>query len=459
VPVNDISLVLPEEAGLLGEPEVLMDQEPLPGNGAVYPLPYPRVGSFSVEVRYTLAQPLLATSENRAYNIPLVRVRSLDFDETSIHISTPRSINVQPRGDGYRIVSQGEGLVDSLTNSLQLYSTRTASTLGLTLTRGDAEQQFNTRVESVVLQTWATDRARRDRCVFRLVSRDSAVTFAMPDNADLRNLQVVVDGFEVNSYEAKSKLEVSVPIADRGEANHTIELVYPVSGSALRIGKVAVPQISGVTWLGRFYWHLVLPSRQHLLMAPTTLECEDRWHWSGTSWVHQSRDVQPRWESQVAATTQPLPAAGANQYFFSAVGTIEPFSATTSRKSWFIIFAACCVLGVVLLLPRIAARRRGTTIVVVTVACLSVALWRPVPSLMLLQGVALVQAVLILWQLALWLIVKTFELWERYTVGRFASTVPLRRDEQGRMTGSSRISIASTAAMPPVPFSQSDSQR
>jgi hypothetical protein len=268
----------------------------------------------------------------------------------------------------------------------------------LAVTSKQSTTEASTIVERAVLQTQLTETFRQDRALFRLSTNRKRIDVSLPTGADMRALEILVNGAVVLPEEIRTRT-ATIPLGG-GTTDYVLELRYHFDGRGPQ-GPLELegPQLSSARWIQQLYWQLIVPSGEHVVLSPDRYTAEFGWVWSDFLWrresTHGEQDLE-RWvkdglvsdESQlpdVRPATFPS-TASSNRYLFSSVGKIEPLRIYTLGRARLVLLASLPLLAFGLGLIYVPWLRHPATLFIAAVLVASAGVVAPQVALLLAQA-------------------------------------------------------------------------
>lgn len=375
------------------------DAEAAPSDSAAEPdsvlrqvqLPEPMIGSCELAIRYPIDVDELRPRASVVAAVPLVMPLDGGLGSNEVHVTANPGVSVKPL-EGLWTADERE-LSPPEAAALNLVSPDRSAEVALALVLEDPDALGSTTVDRQWVQTWVTQGVRRDRAVFQVTSDQPTVELILPDGVDVEKAQFVMDGqsiFPENVLDRSVILAVPNHSEDR---THTLEARYPLSTEHGRRGRLSVelPRLGRRTWVRRFYWQLILPRNEHVVLGPEPLIPEYRLRWNGAFWARVPTLEQPELESWMGASAwDPVPEA-TSRYLFSSLGPVERCELRTAGRSTIVLAFSGIVLVVGLILIYVPAGRHPATLLLAAVVVAAMlAVW---PAAALLAGQAAVLGV------------------------------------------------------------------
>jgi hypothetical protein len=358
----------------------------------VIALPQPRLGRFTIRVRYAAKLPTDAiTAAALLMQLPEPLDGPLSKHALSILSSPGLSVRLDPvmassiwRPADLRPRVQDDG------QALELVTNEPYARIPLLIRPGERDGPQPATVDRIWLETWLAGNIIQDRAAYRFMAGGPAVTVELPPQVHADEVEALLDGraAEVTSR-AEGRLIVAVPNATASKEPrsqpHTLELRYrrPSSSDLIVREQLTPPQLVGTSPLSQTYWQLVLPADKQLLESPAQLVPLDQWQWIGTFWGRRPTKSQTDLETWVGATNQLSPSASQNEYLFGGFLAAASIDVVIVPRWLIVLVASGTVLAVAMgwiYLPR--ARRAWVGIALaMVVAVLAIAY--PAPAALL----------------------------------------------------------------------------
>jgi hypothetical protein len=324
-------------------------------------LPSPRIGRCELQIRYTVRHDKPANVAKAPVSIPLVIAGEGQVTTNELVVVPKPGITVSyPAGGPWSEDPRNPQAANA--QSLALSARRALAEVALVLNFKERPAASATTIGRAWIQTRLTDVTRQDRAVYRFTTSEPRIQLTLPPGADMGLLELEIDSRRaVPDAINQSDVTVSLPGTVGGE--HLLELRYhfaerPPSGSLA----LAPVQFKSANWVQQFYWQLIVPAHEHVLVAPAHFTREFRWAWSDFFWQRQpsweQRDLESWNGAAVSAESarladetpeqfaarQKIAARATNRYLFSTVGTIEPLEIYTSSRARLVFWASLPLL-------------------------------------------------------------------------------------------------------------------
>ena len=284
---------------------------------------------------------------------------------------------------------------DSLAG-ISLSSNRKAQSIPVRATKrqedmGEETTPGATIVQRAWMQSWLANNSRLDRAVYQIASGSDRVYLDLPQSAEVQSL--IVDGLETTPILSDQGLEIRVARRTGGE--HTIELALRYD-SRPSIGAMTflIPRFRDALPARRWFWQLLLPKNEHLLLADPQLTSANRWQRKGWFWHRTGSMTQPYLESWTGGSTQPNLPESLNQYLFSSFDRVEQISVRTSNRRTLVYTSCAIIFSFGLALIYIPTIRHPAILLLLALLLLTGAWLIPSASLLLAQA-SLLGAVLV----------------------------------------------------------------
>ncbi len=362
-------------------------------------LPRPQIGKFSVRIRYRVPLPKPGAVD-ADWPIPLAHCVDGKPGPDRVDVRAPRSLTVSLNTASEAVPWKPAHAANENNASTSTYgfvADHPEPYLPLIVRAGRADLPSSTIVDRVWLQTWLSNDVVQDRAAFRLRTTGSQATVELPPDKAAGEIEVLVDRrpAEVLSR-APGRIVVRLGPAGGGTANettpatvaHTLELRsrQPYRHRVLTRHRLTPPQIDGSTALSQVYWHIVLPSDEHVIDAPTQLASASQWQWLGSFWGRHPVKSQADLEEWVGASEQLAPADAQNQYLFTGLLPVATIELATGPRWLIVLAASAAVLALVVAWLYVPAARRTWILVAVLFAIAIAAIAYPTAALLLAQA-------------------------------------------------------------------------
>lgn len=358
----------------------------------------PRKGRFELTAVYSVPIGELAPLASMRCVIPLIVPVDVVFagHRLEAKAKAESGIGIWRGRDSSWLVRNGETAYGSSTVT-EFVAETPEDRLDMYLFRKDPDTLGSAVVHRAWVQTWMIDSQRCDRAIYRFVSDRSHFAITLPVGADTDLLRLRLDGKRLvrqtaqkDAYDVSGR-KVSVFLTpEQTPRPHVLELQYPCNSRPGRGNMlVELPSLREDVWVRRFYWQLVLPASEHVVLAPKDYAAEYDWEWTGAWWGRVPTKEQLDLEAWVgAASEEPLDAVpeATSRYLFSKFGPPNSVTLTTASRTWIVGGASGLALLVGLLLIYVPGLRHpffGLVLIVVVAG--SAVAW-PGASLLLAQA-------------------------------------------------------------------------
>jgi hypothetical protein len=350
-------------------------------------LPSAKLGRFEVVAGFSVAVPKLQPSASVLCVVPLVMPAGGVLVGNRVSLTIREGVGVWCRESRWQEIRN-----ELDTGSGQGGMLFSAETVQPRIVFGVHQEDPDTFGNAVVhlawVQTWMTERQRRDRVAYRFVSDRRHLTISLPEGADVGSARALLDGQEVK-FDVSSERRVRVVLPRWQEpGSHVLEVYYhfaeprPPRGWML----LDLPRVDDGIWVRRTYWQLVLPRSEHVIATPAGCAPEYEWGWSDAWWGRIPIKEQADLEDWVGAVRDlPVPAA-TSRYLFSNFGLAEPRELCTASRTWIVSAASGLVLLVGLLVIYVPVVRNPAFALILLVASVGAAATWPGPSLLFIQA-------------------------------------------------------------------------
>ena len=366
-------------------------------------LPQPRIGKFTVRIRYRAPQPKTSVTDTD-WLVPLVRAVDGRLTPTRLTIHAPRTFSValgadiDDDGSSWKPSSSPAETIAANSDSTYAFVADSPELhLPLTIRAGRSELPSSTIVDRVWLQTWLSGELEQDRSAFRFRTTGSQVTVELPPEMSTSEIEVLVDRqpAEVMSR-APGRIVVRLAPTGAGATSdspsaataHTLELRsrQPYRHSVITRHRLTPPQIEGSTALSQVYWQLVVPSDEHVIYSPAQLTSASEWQWLGSFWGRRPIKSQPDLEEWASASEQIAPADAQSQYLFTGLLPVSSIELVTTPRWLIVLAASAAILSLVIAWLYVPIAQRSW--ILVAAICLIVGLTIAYPTVALLLAQA-----------------------------------------------------------------------
>jgi hypothetical protein len=218
--------------------------------------------------------------------------------------------------------------------------------------------------------------------------------------------------------------------------------------------RLTPPFLVGASGLSQVYWHIILPSNEHIIRSPGRVSSASQWQWLGSFWGQRPVMSQEDLESWVRASTQIVPVASQNEYLYAGLGPVVSIEVVIAPRWLVVLAASSAVLVLGLMWLYLPAVRRGWVLALTACVIAILAISFPVPAMLLAQASAL-GVVAVLASLLLKRLVSRPTHWPVVLPAASSQRPTPQRSDSILMPPA--VAAASTA--PTVPLRISDSQQ
>ena len=228
-------------------------------------------------------------------------------------------------------------------------------------------------VEREWLQTSLTrsGSVRQDHLFVQFTTRRRQIEITLPPGAARDQATVQLNGSPVAAGTEGDRI-LTVPLSADGEPpRYALSVQYHADGPAAWRGakRLDFPRLGDDAWTVRMYWQLLLPSEEHLIVAPRGFTSEFVWHWNsfyfGRQPVMGQADLEAWMGLHNPGNTPAL--SGMNSYLFSSLGPVDSCEIVTAGRSTIVLLASGLVLLAGLALIYIRAARRPAVLLAAAV--------------------------------------------------------------------------------------------
>ncbi len=352
------------------------------------PVGAPRLGQVELVSRYTIPLQPANPKNGHSLNLPLPMPLEGELTSNVLTLDSDGGLRTDLRPGSWTVVDPTRGQRDS--RRFSVASPTAATSVPLSISVEEQRPVAESVVERGWIQTWLLDNSRQERAVFRMRSRDSAVTVTLPPDVSTSDMEAMLDGRPVQpTLNGQRRLSVDWP---SGDAAHVLELRYRFSNvdSSWRWSANTAPQFDDNVHVRRIYWQVVVPGDRHLLAAHSATP-EFQWRWDGLAYKRVNLIDQAELEHWATGGAAPVEAPvpeSANVYLFSATRP-ENLELWIGRRSIIVFVASAILLLAALLLMRFSVLRRAWTLAALGIALIVFALAFPDLAILLGQASAI----------------------------------------------------------------------
>jgi hypothetical protein len=321
-------------------------------------LPAPRIGKFTIAVRYRIPLFQVPTAGS-TLTVPLVLPFDTQADAQSAVVVVQRNLlpSLSKNSDASTWkLAERQSRKNSFTSGVEFVAERPEPILPIAIGSVDSSGPSTTIVDRVWLQSWLAGGIEQDRAAFRLRTSGTQMTVELPPEATPGDVEVLVDGKPAEiSARAAGRIVVRLgqasptPTEEREPATHTLEVRFrrPIPQTLIGGHRMTPPRIDGTTELSQIYWQIVLPADEHIIRSPAQLVSSSQWQWFGSFWGRRPVMSQTDLEKWVGASAQQAPATGDSQYLYTGLLPVSSISFVTAPR-WLIVLLASAVALVVI---------------------------------------------------------------------------------------------------------------
>jgi hypothetical protein len=364
-------------------------------------LPQPRIGKFTVSIRYRVAR-LQPASNRQTIDVPLLAPVDARFESQRATISTPRGLHVSlgsiADASSWKPVASPQRKASAAGAEFEFATDRSELSLPLVMGTADSSAPSATVVDRVWLQTWLSSGNAQDRAAFRLRTSSPQTTVELPPEAPPSDVEVLVDGRPADvAARAAGRIVVRLPrdpanAADTSEqATHTLEVRFrrPVQPALVARHGVTPPRIDGSTELSQIYWQIILPGDEHIVQSPEQLVSASQWQWLGSFWGRRPIKSQAELEEWVGATPQQAPTDADNQYLYTGLLPVSSIAFVTTPRWLIVLLASAATLVLFTGLFYLPMATRPWMLIALVVIIAAAAIAYPSAALLIAQAAAI----------------------------------------------------------------------
>jgi hypothetical protein len=360
-------------------------------------LPNPRLGEFSLQIRYRFPRPNDGAS-TESWRVPLVRPIDgrVDLQRAIVNAPAGFTLTLDAKATGRSWKTAVPAAAQPSDSSYEFVADGSESILPLAVNSADINTPSATTIERAWLQSWFAGEMRQDRAAFLLSTTGSRVTVELPPQVSPTEIEVLLDGraADVVSRDAGrivARLPRTANQAALGSAepmSHTLELRYRQPSPMTLVSRhdLTPPQVVGATALAELCWQIVLPGDRHIVRAPRQMNSASEWQWLGSFWGRRPIRSQGALEDWVGASAH-IPATGLqNEYLFTGLAPLSSIELVIAPR-WLVVLAASAfVLLAVLAWIYLPVIRRVPFVIAAAGLLAGLAVAFPIPALLLAQA-------------------------------------------------------------------------
>jgi len=216
--------------------------------------------------------------------------------------------------------------------------------------------QFRQLVDLAWFQTWYTETQRRDRATFQISGGSDVLRIELPASMEPNQVQVWVDRESVVPRDRGDYIELAV----EPKESHVVEIMSPLyARETAGVLKTEVPRIQDADIFGQWYWHVVMPKNECMVMWPRSLTRAHKWDWSSLFPQHKLQQNQSELENwSRARSVNSNVLWGSTEYLFGAMGEPGTLSIRTVPLPVYVIAVAGSLMLLGLMLLYASRRHR-----------------------------------------------------------------------------------------------------
>jgi len=364
------------------------------------PLPQPRLGKFSVKLRYRVPRPDSAVT-GMAWQLPLILPVDMQPAAVQVRVHTPRGLAValDAKSENSNWKSAATTSDPGRSGATYAYVAESIeSFLPLTVTSADFNPPSATTVDRIWLQTWFSGDMRQDRAAIRFRTAALQATVELPPSTV--EMEVLLDGKPADVLSrAEGRIVVRLGRSANGNggaedpkiADHTLELRsrLPITHALVTRHRLTPPHLVGATALSQIYWQIVLPGDEHVIRSPGRMSSASQWQWLGSFWGQHPVMSQSDLEEWAQASAQVVPTDAQNEYLYTGLSRASSIELITAPRWLIVLIASSGVLALGLVWIYVPAVRQGWILVALACVIAGLAVAFPIPAFLLAQAAAL----------------------------------------------------------------------
>ncbi len=374
------------------------------------PLDQPQLGSFVVRLQFPWK--LIASNEFRQASIPLATPRDGRLLSNTAKLSAKGRSRIELTDDSRWEEDENAATLESSPMfALTAQGQRDEVTLNVKQIAENDEVVIpgTTVVQLAWRQTWLSRAERRDRLAYRITTGADRLYLNLPGGENPQ-LIVLVDGREAAAtFNAADELEIPLPQGAR--RHHTIEVSLRYATRPKPGGmSFRIPSFRDAQPVERWFWQLILPDSEELLLTDSRLTSANHWQRDGWFWTQIGSVNQPNLEYMTGASTQVNVPGSANQYLFSSFDPINEFEIRTCRRRVLVYGTSSLILLMGLSLIYVPVTRQPIVLMIIGVGLATSVALLPTASVLIAQasllGCALVILSLLILVLVRWVAMR-----------------------------------------------------
>jgi hypothetical protein len=353
-------------------------------------LPKASIGDGDLTLRYGVKVPALSAGKSTPWRLPLVMPVDGKLSGNKLRVVSSGGVVAEmPPGSSWSAVEDELPRAGTRQRSIALAAGKPLGEADFVARLEDQSQGESTVIERAWIQTWLYQNDRKDRAVFRVTSNEKELEVAFPEGAAL-SPTLLLDGKPLAPRADGSRIFIDLP-GDGSPHPHVIEMDYSFTNGRPPRGELALefPRFAHDPWTRRFYWQLVLPRNENMIIPPQQFTCEFTWGWSGYFWGRQPLLEQSQLETWVGARHLASIPEGTTRYLFSGLGRIHGGELRTAGRAWIVLVASTMVLIVGLAWIYVPATRHPAALLLLAVLLLSLGVLYPEATLLMAQAASL----------------------------------------------------------------------
>ena len=354
-----------------------------------------RIGACELVLRYSTELEKLASKAVVPQKIPLVMPCDGTLQFNRARISAGEGLRVSRQGNGPWTVHESD---DRRFFGLELEAAERVAELPLGVCLENPGALRSTVVTRAWIQTCLMQTSRLDRAVFNFTTARGNVELKLPEGTNPAEAELWLDGQKATGH-ATSDGRVILLLPDNSATEeHRLETIYRFAVPRPEPGamQLELPQIGRDAWVHRLYWELVLPSREHVIVSPTSLTSEYRWSWNSIYWGRRAILESAQLEAWCGAQRLSDVSSDTNRYLFSSLEPAPEVKLRTDNRLRIMLVASGLALVAGLLVIYVPASRHPAVLLTLAIALGCMAISWPEPTLLIGQASSLGVALAIL---------------------------------------------------------------
>lgn len=350
-------------------------------------LPTAKIGKFDLVARFSVPRDSMSRHRELQMEIPLILSKDGEVKSNRLTVQSSEALSVQVLEDSWIADFSDADRVGN--RAIEQYSSNKAvSLLPITLTVTRSLESGSTVVDQAWYQTALTHQGRQDRATMRLTTTRKQLRFVLPKHANIRFAKCWLDGREVvvrPQPESTSTFAIDLN-AQNGSESVLLEVWYPFLDRHLPRHQVSIqlPRLEDSNWTRQFFWQLILPRDEHLLVDPPGMSSANDWHWEW-AWLRRVPNLTTfQLEKWVGAKSRQQLDDGkyvgletANHYLFSSFGNPTRIDVRLAKRTTVLLIVSGGILLLGLAWMYMAIMQQPLVIVIACAVLIPAVMYAP----------------------------------------------------------------------------------